>query len=100
MFFNAFLKIPSSGQLCPSEREKSLAATYFPAVAAVSSALEGLTSVFGMGTGISPPLWPPGIICLIPKAQQGMSRASFSPGLPYGLLLILKGSLIRIQYLF
>ena len=25
----------------------------------VPSALEGLTSVFGMGTGVSPPLWPP-----------------------------------------
>ena len=29
--------------------------------AAVSSALEGLTSVFGMGTGVTPPVWPPGI---------------------------------------
>ena len=28
---------------------------------AVPSALEGLTSVFGMGTGVSPPPWPPGI---------------------------------------
>ena len=36
--------------------EKSLAATYFPADA-VSSALESLTSVFGMGTGITSPLW-------------------------------------------
>ena len=27
---------------------------------AVSSALEGLTSVFGMGTGVAPPVWPPG----------------------------------------
>ena len=27
----------------------------------VPSALEGLTSVFGMGTGVAPPLWPPGI---------------------------------------
>ena len=26
----------------------------------VPSALEGLTSVFGMGTGITPPLWSPG----------------------------------------
>ncbi len=25
----------------------------------VSSALEGLTSVFGMGTGVSPPVSPP-----------------------------------------
>ena len=38
--------------------KKKLAATYFPAWA-VSSALESLTSVFGMGTGISSPLWPP-----------------------------------------
>jgi hypothetical protein len=28
----------------------------------VPSALEGLTSVFGMGTGITPPLWSPGKI--------------------------------------
>ena len=25
----------------------------------VPSALAGLTSVFGMGTGVSPPPWPP-----------------------------------------
>ena len=25
----------------------------------VPSAQEGLTSVFGMGTGVTPPLWPP-----------------------------------------
>src|SRR5574337_1872216 len=29
---------------------------------AVPSALEDFTSVFGMGTGVSPPLWPPGIL--------------------------------------
>src|SRR5881409_249856 len=28
--------------------------------AAVSSALEDLTSVFEMGTGVTPPAWPPG----------------------------------------
>ena len=28
---------------------------------AVPSALEGLTSVFGMGTGVAPPASPPGI---------------------------------------
>ena len=34
-----------------------LAATYFPrAQAQVSSALEGLTSEFGMGSGVTPPL--------------------------------------------
>ena len=38
--------------------KKSLAATYFPANA-VSSALEGLTSVFGMGTGVTPLPWLP-----------------------------------------
>jgi hypothetical protein len=27
---------------------------------AVPSALEGLTAVFGMGTGVTPPLWSPG----------------------------------------
>ena len=29
----------------------------------VPSALAGLTAVFGMGTGVSPPLWPPEILC-------------------------------------
>ena len=29
----------------------------------VPSALEGLTSVFGMGTGVTPPLWPPKTCC-------------------------------------
>ena len=28
-------------------------------LSAVSSAQEGLTSVFGMGTGMAPPPWPP-----------------------------------------
>jgi hypothetical protein len=30
-----------------------------PVAQAVPSALEGLTSGFGMGPGVSPPLWPP-----------------------------------------
>ena len=55
LFFLVFFVISKK------KREKSLAATYFPADA-VSSALESLTSVFGMGTGITSPLWPPGII--------------------------------------
>src|SRR5205814_5441733 len=29
----------------------------------VPSALAGLTSVFGMGTGVTPPLWPPETGC-------------------------------------
>ena len=36
---------------------------------AVSSALESLTSVFGMGTGIASPLWPPGIINVVKGAS-------------------------------
>ena len=37
------------------------AATYSPThwARAVPSALRGLTAVFGMGTGVSPPPWPP-----------------------------------------
>ena len=68
---------PSFWQRFFYKREKSLAATYFPAVAAVSSALEGLTSVFGMGTGISPPLWPPGIISLSSWWRQHVPDLSF-----------------------
>src|SRR5215510_11500588 len=37
--------------------------------AAVSSALEGLTSVFGMGTGVAPPVWPPGTFTLNRSSQ-------------------------------
>ncbi len=33
--------------------------------AAVSSALEDLTSVFGMGTGVTPPAWPPGGLMIV-----------------------------------
>ena len=56
-------------------RKEKPAATYFPALA-VSSAQEGLTSVFGMGTGIAPPLWPPALktmprmLPLFKKAQK------------------------------
>ena len=45
-------------EICIQLNKKKPAATYFPAIA-VSSALESLTSVFGMGTGITSPLWPP-----------------------------------------
>ena len=42
----------------------ALATAYFPTnSSAVSSAMEGLTSVFGMGTGVPPPPWSPGQIC-------------------------------------
>ena len=33
-----------------------------PVSRAVSSALAGLTSEFGMGSGVSPPLWAPGFL--------------------------------------
>ena len=33
-----------------------------PVTRAVPSALEGLTSVFGMGTGVTPPPWSPGTV--------------------------------------
>ncbi len=41
----------------------------------VSSALEGLTVVFGMGTRVSPPLWPPGFrVPVSPRALQPRLR--------------------------
>ena len=43
-----------------------LATTYFPAFA-VSSALEVLTSVFGMGTGGTPPVWSPDYVFSFPE---------------------------------
>ncbi len=44
--------------------KKVLATTYFPtSYLAVSSAKEGLTSEFGMGSGVAPPQWSQGQIC-------------------------------------
>ena len=40
--------------------EQSLAAAYFPTIwTAVSSAMESLTTEFGMGSGVPSPPWPP-----------------------------------------
>ena len=47
-------------EMSDTKIKKGPAATYSPATNAVPSALEGLTTVFGMGTGMAPPLWPPG----------------------------------------
>ena len=48
-----------------------LAATYFPTHGyAVSSALEGLTAEFGMGSGVPPPEWPPGNSYVIYKENR------------------------------
>ena len=46
---------PGTGLKEKSRRRPTLAR----AGPALPSAMGGLTSVFGMGTGISPPLWPP-----------------------------------------
>ena len=46
---------------------------------AVPSALEGLTSVFGMGTGVAPPLMPPGISVEYP-ALWVLARRAFGEG--------------------
>ena len=46
----------------PLEIKKVLATTYFPALKReVSLALEGLTSEFGMVSGVTPPPWSPGL---------------------------------------
>ena len=49
---------------------------------AVPSALEGLTTVFGMGTGVAPPALPPGIPwgdapppSILPRAERSPNRA-------------------------
>lgn len=43
----------------------------------VPSALEGLTSVFGMGTGVTPPLWPPKSV--VNEALRRRFRRSDAP---------------------
>ena len=60
-----FSRAPSNAKSPQSLRlrafwKHSLAATYFPTrYHAVSSAMEGLTTGFGMGPGVPPPPWPP-----------------------------------------
>ena len=49
---------------------------------AVPSALEGLTSVFGMGTGVTPPLLSPEI--LVVSCQQSVVRKNQSLSLTAG----------------
>jgi hypothetical protein len=41
---------------------------------AVPSALEGLTSVFGMGTGVAPPALPPGLVFEYKRCPDVASR--------------------------
>ena len=54
-------KAPPSLSTSGAFEKNVLAATYFPTDnSAVSSAMEGLTAVFGMGTGVPPPPWLPG----------------------------------------
>ncbi len=58
----AFVQIKSGGDL--------LSQGVYPQV---PLARAGLTAVFGMGTGVSPPLWPPEIMCLLgfpPKTSE------------------------------
>ncbi len=58
-------------------QKKSPAATYFRAAKALSSAQESLTSVFGMGTGIASPPWPPDMINNVNSPTTGESREDF-----------------------
>ncbi len=58
----------SSNHERPGRSTRALALTYpggdllsHAVTSAVPSALEGLTAVFGMGTGVAPPVRPPGI---------------------------------------
>ena len=65
LLYHIYVFVSSNNQIFLGKSKKiarkSPAATYFP-TNAVSLAQESLTSVFGMGTGITSPLWPPGII--------------------------------------
>ena len=45
----------------------------------VPSAQEGLTSVFGMGTGVTPPLWPPkSVVNLIAALNSALLKDSIA----------------------
>ncbi len=45
----------------------------------VPSALAGLTSVFGMGTGVTPPLWPPETCAQIADRRRPVNRRRTCP---------------------
>ena len=49
-----------------------------PVARAVPSALVGLTAVFGMGTGVSPPLWSPDI-SLMTSENASLVHGSLLP---------------------
>ena len=65
------------------DMNKFSAATYSPGQCPVPSALEGLTCVFGMETGVSPPLWPPRMYFAVPSKLH--SEENFGQAL--GLLV-------------
>ena len=70
----------------------SVLASQDPAVP-VLSALEGLTVVFGMGTGVSPPPWPPDFIgvrstshlCVIFPLSISHVPNSYAPSLVWSI---------------
>jgi hypothetical protein len=39
----------------------------------VSSALQGLTTEFGMASGVAPALWPPETLCHVTAGRHGVS---------------------------
>ena len=65
------------GQNCGLNRREILGNDLLshPVARAVPSALVGLTAVFGMGTGVSPPLWSPNISSLAKEESSLRLRA-------------------------
>ena len=52
---------------------------FHPVARAVPSALVGLTAVFGMGTGVSPPLWSPDISLLAKEIAKSAETGATAP---------------------
>src|SRR3990170_1666807 len=76
----------SRGRRAGGAKKKPLAAAYFPhpVARAVSSALRRFTSVFGMGTGGSASLQPPGAIRTVRAGRLACSQ-------PAGLIALVAG---------
>ena len=71
----------------------------------VPSALKGLTSVFGMGTGGTPSSLPPEMVSCLRKPFSFLYCVSVSPGLPVFLFFLLQArrcfhTLTTAQYRF
>jgi hypothetical protein len=93
------LPVPRKGPQARDKKKPGNDLLSHSAARAVPSARAGLTSVFGMGTGVSPPLWSPGFLFVrhyrgtAPSRGRSLSKQRFFALInfmvkPHGLLVL------------